>query len=124
VTKRRSRSYLLAILLGIVLALLLFTPLRFAALSGLGIPVSIRSVRQMPFVLSVPVRVSGVVGDRAPLVDALLYELQDSTGSIWVLSSDMTVQPGDRRTVRGRLMFEIMVIDGDERGEVYLLSNE
>ncbi len=102
----------------------MFTPLRFAALSGLGIPVSIRSVRQMPFVLSVPVRVSGVVGDRAPLVDALLYELQDSTGSIWVLSSDTTAQPGDRRTVRGRLMFESILIDGDEQGEVYLLSNE
>ncbi|MFQ3615203.1 MAG: hypothetical protein SNJ57_00435 [Cyanobacteriota bacterium] len=50
VTRQRSLSYLLAVLLGIVLALLLFTPLRFVALSGLGIPVSIRSVQQMPFV--------------------------------------------------------------------------
>lgn len=123
-TKRRSLSYLLAVLLGIVLALLLFTPLRFAALSWLGIPVSIRSVQQMPFVLSVPVRVSGVVGDRAPLVDALLYELKDSTGSIWVLSTDETAQPGERRAVRGRLMFESIVIDGDEQGEIYILSDE
>lgn len=122
--KRRSLSYLLAVLLGIVLALLLFTPLRFVALSWLGISVSIRSVQQMPFVLSVPVQVSGIVGDRAPLVDALLYELQDGTGSIWVLSPDVTVQSGERRTVRGKIMFESMVIDGDEQGEVYLLSSE
>ncbi|HIK40873.1 hypothetical protein [Thermoleptolyngbya sp. M55_K2018_002] len=123
-TQRRSLSYLLAVLLGIVLAVLLFTPLRFAALSWVGIPVSIRSVQRMPFVFSVPVRVSGVVGDRAPLVDALLYELQDNTGSIWVLSPDSTVQSGERRTVQGRLMFESIVIDGDEQGEVYLLSSE
>ncbi|GAB4464253.1 MAG: hypothetical protein OHK0037_18040 [Elainellaceae cyanobacterium] len=123
-TKRRSLSYLLAALSGIFLALLLFTPLRFAVLSWLGIPASIRSVQQMPFLLSVPVRVSGVVGDRAPLVDALLYELQDNTGSIWVLSSNVTVQTGEQRTVRGRLMFESIIVDGDQQGEVYLLSDE
>ncbi|WP_205371156.1 hypothetical protein [Thermoleptolyngbya sp. PKUAC-SCTB121] len=123
-TQRRSLSYLLAGLLGIVLAVLLFTPLRFAALSWVGIPVSIRSVQQMPFVFSVPVRVSGVVGDRAPLVDALLYELQDNTGSIWVLSPDSTVQSGERRIVQGRLMFESIVIDGDKQGAVYLLASE
>ncbi|GAB4154419.1 MAG: hypothetical protein Fur0046_34330 [Cyanobacteria bacterium J069] len=121
-TKRRSLSYLLAVLLGLFLALLLFTPLRFAVLSGVGIPVSIRSVQRMPFLFSVPVRVSGVVGDRAPLVDALLYELQDETGRIWILTSDLTVQPGQTRTVQGTLLFESIVIDGDEQGEVYIRS--
>jgi hypothetical protein len=39
------------------------------------------------------VRLRGTVGDRAPLLNGQVYQLQDGTGEIWVLTSDTRVHP-------------------------------
>jgi hypothetical protein len=66
----------------------------------------------------------GQVGDRAPLIDAQVYELQDSTGKIWVLTDKATPKTGDRVYIRGQVKFEKIQEEGLEFGEAYIEEQE
>jgi len=66
------------------------------------------------------VRLRGTVGDRAPLLNGQVYQLQDSTGKIWVLSSDTTLETGDQVLIRGRVRFQSIPLAGQEQGEFYI----
>jgi len=57
-----------------------------------------RSIASLDQIRTYPttVRVAGTVGDRVPLVEQHLYELQDDSGVIWVLSSADPLPPGTR----------------------------
>jgi RecJ-like exonuclease len=66
------------------------------------------------------VQLQGTVVDRAPMIDAVVYQLQDGTGKIWVLSADPEVEPGDRVRVRGTVRFEQIAIEALELGEAYI----
>ena len=67
--------------------MLVGTGVLFSALQSCGFrPRSIDSlskIRQYP----TKVTVEGVVGDRVPLVDQYVYELEDTSGTIWVQTS-------------------------------------
>lgn len=80
---------------------------------------SIKSVQtQRPVGSTVYVR--GTVGDRVPLVKGQVYELTDSTGSIWVVTNDVTTETGEALRVRGKVSYEATPEFGNDSGEVYL----
>lgn len=66
------------------------------------------------------VYVRGRVGDRVPLVEGAVYELQDSTGKIWVLTKGEAPPDGQEVVVQGTLRFKSIVLNDQEQGSVYL----
>lgn len=66
------------------------------------------------------VYLQGTVGDRAPLLDGQLYQLKDSTGSIWVLSQTQGLDTGEQIRIRGRVRYQEIEVAGQDLGEVYI----
>jgi hypothetical protein len=69
------------------------------------------------------VYLEGTVSDTVPLVNQQVYQLQDKTGEIWVLT-EANVQVGDRLKIRGTVRFQPAEIEGQEQGEVYIEEQE
>lgn len=66
------------------------------------------------------VQLRGKVVDRVPLIQAGVYQLEDPTGKIWILTTDASPQPGEQLQVKGRVRFESIPIEGMELGEAYI----
>lgn len=66
------------------------------------------------------VSIRGQVGDRAPLIGAQVYQLTDSTGEIWVLTRDPVQPLGETVNVRGIVRVERVLVNGQDRREVYI----
>jgi len=96
------------------------------SLSGCSSLVTVQSVRQHPKRnwLTATVKLQGTVGSLVPLVHAQVYELQDATGQIWVLSSHHplkpALKPGQRLLIQGLVRYEPIEIAGQNLGEVYI----
>lgn len=69
------------------------------------------------------VTVKGTVGDRAPLLGGTVYELQDGTGKIWVLTKGQAPEKGQEIKVMGILRYKSIPIAGKEQGSLYLEQN-
>jgi RecJ-like exonuclease len=108
---RKARLGLILVLVGI---------------SGCGGATTVRRVQENPHRhwFNERVRIEGTVVDRAPMIDAVVYQLQDETGEIWVLSTEPSVQTGDRVLVRGTVRFESIPIEEQELGEAYIEEAE
>jgi hypothetical protein len=70
------------------------------------------------------VYLQGTVGDRAPLLEAQLYELQDSTGKIWVLSRAKPLPSGKQVLIKGQVRYQAIEIGGQNFGDVYIEEEE
>jgi hypothetical protein len=66
----------------------------------------------------------GQVSDRAPLINAQVYQLEDSTGKIWVLTDKTTPKKGDSVYIRGTVRFEKIPMEGQDFGEAYIEEQE
>lgn len=66
------------------------------------------------------VTLKGTVGDHAPLLGGTVYELQDSTGKIWVLTTGQAPEKGQEIVVTGTLRYKSIPIAGQEQGSVYI----
>ncbi|MEX0268376.1 hypothetical protein AB3R30_04475 [Leptolyngbyaceae cyanobacterium UHCC 1019] len=66
------------------------------------------------------VTVKGVVGDRVPILEGTVYEIQDSTGKIWVLTQKQPPDSGQEVVVTGNLRFKSIPLNGQEQGSVYV----
>lgn len=66
------------------------------------------------------VYLQGTVGARAPLLKGQVYELQDQTGRIWVLSHMTQLKSGDRVLIKGRVRYQAIDIAGQNLGDVYI----
>lgn len=66
------------------------------------------------------VLLQGRVGDRAPLIEGQLYELEDATGSIWVLSSDQMAQTGEQVQVRGLVRIQPIELAGQDQSAPFI----
>jgi len=66
------------------------------------------------------VSVKGVVGDLVPILNGTVYELQDSTGKIWVLTQKQPPNSGQELTITGNLRFKSIPLNGQEQGSVYV----
>ena len=62
----------------------------------------------------------GKVIRQVPLVGWWMYQLQDSTGSIWVLTKKNDLQLKDRVLIKGKVHYQSIPIAGKDFGEVYV----
>jgi uncharacterized protein YdeI (BOF family) len=90
-------------------------------------PWSPRTIREIqPSEVDSTVYLKGRVGDRVPLVNGQVYQLQDDTGTIWVLTdnpirqNDPIRQSGEQISVKGRVHYESIPLGGQEYGEAYI----
>lgn len=74
--------------------------------------------------LTSTVYLKGQVIDRVPLIKAQVYQLQDSTGKIWVLTDKATPKVGDRVYIKGQVRYDKISIDGQDFGEAYIEEQE
>ncbi len=68
------------------------------------------------------VYVQGKVEKLVPLLQGWVYQINDSTGSIWVVSKQNNLQEGKSAVFQGKVRYESIVIAGQQLGEVYLLE--
>ncbi|MEM9213625.1 MAG: hypothetical protein AAGD25_04690 [Cyanobacteria bacterium P01_F01_bin.150] len=89
-----------------------------------GCRIGSRSIESLQEIHQYPttVTVEGIVGDRVPLVNQYLYELEDASGTIWVQSagdiSNMAAQ--QRIQVKGKLQHYSMPEFGSGYGELLI----
>jgi hypothetical protein len=79
----------------------------------------IASVKQAPQVNAI-VQIKGRVSNRAPLLGKSAYELQDTTGSLWVLTTDSIPSLGDEVVLKGKLLYRSIPLNGQEQGSLYI----
>lgn len=82
-------------------------------------PGTIAALKQAPNVNAI-VQIKGHVGASVPLLGKTAYELQDTTGSIWVIATDSIPNSGDEVVLEGKLLYQTIQLNGKEQGSVYL----
>jgi len=70
------------------------------------------------------VYLQGEVISQAPFLNSGAYQVQDSTGKIWVVSNQELPKVGDQVVIQGQVQFQSIPISGQEMGEVYLQQTE
>lgn len=71
------------------------------------------------------VTLRGKVQAIAPLVSSSAYQLQDATGSIWVLTNNpKALKVGDIILMKGETRYEVILIAGQDQGEIYIQEQE
>lgn len=68
------------------------------------------------------VYIQGQVEQLVPLLQGQVYQVNDSTGSIWVVSKRNNLKQGEVAIFRGKVRYEGITIAGEEFGEVYLIE--
>ncbi|MBD1859014.1 MULTISPECIES: hypothetical protein [Leptolyngbya] len=67
------------------------------------------------------VQVQGQIKAQAPLMGGQrAYEVQDETGSVWVVSDRTVPATGSRVSVQGRVKFQKIEIGGKDQSSVYI----
>ncbi|MGK7938940.1 MAG: DNA-binding protein [Crocosphaera sp.] len=70
------------------------------------------------------IRLEGKVVDRAPFLDSGSYQLQDETGTVWVLTNGPLPQTGERVQITGKVTYQSIPVGGQDMGELYILEVE
>lgn len=70
------------------------------------------------------VQIQGKVINIAPFLGTGAYEIQDATGSIWVISNGSLPNSGDELIIKGKVQYKSIPIAGDDLGEVYIEEQE
>lgn len=66
----------------------------------------------------------GQVRQVVDLLEEGAYQLQDTTGKVWVVTSNPLPQPGDAIVIKGQLRYESIPVEQLELGEVYVIELE
>ncbi|MUG91101.1 hypothetical protein F7734_00725 [Scytonema sp. UIC 10036] len=66
------------------------------------------------------VYIQGKVEKRVSLLKRLAYQINDSTGKVWVISNETGIKEGDKVVFKGKIRYQSILIAGKEYGEVYL----
>lgn len=66
----------------------------------------------------------GQVANQAPFLAAGAYELQDPTGSIWVITNRTLPKIDDEILIQGQLKFQSIPLAGQDLGEVYIQEQQ
>lgn len=64
--------------------------------------------------------IQGTIQQRVPLLNGWLYQVQDQTGLIWVLTTTSPPSLGTHVIVRGNIQYESVLMGGVDIGESYL----
>ena len=67
-----------------------------------------------------PVYVSGKVERKVPLLEKQMYQIEDSTGKVWVLTNQKGWKVGNKVVVKAIPQYESIPVSGAELGQVYL----
>ncbi|WP_448572439.1 hypothetical protein [Trichothermofontia sp.] len=79
---------------------------------------------QQPRSTPATVHLRGQVMEVAPLLQGGAYRLQDTSGSIWVLTSTPLPPVGDTLQIQGEVRYQTITIAGQELGESYIQETE
>ncbi len=94
------------------------------SLASIGIEViNISDIRQKWNAYST-VYVQGNVGDRVQLLGSQVYEVEDSTGTIWVLTREPTPSQGDQVLIEAKVRHEDIFVNAQDFGEAYLVEEK
>lgn len=64
--------------------------------------------------------IRGKVERQVPLVNQWAYQINDSTGKIWVITRQPHFQPGQEVLIRGKVNYKSIPLADQEFGELYL----
>ncbi len=97
---------------------------RLTLLDRLGVVLKVNEIQQASQLSGASVRLQGKVGDRIPLIGQQIYQLEDETGRVLVVTSSTALRSGDTVRIRGTLRFESIPIAGKEMGGIYIEETE
>ncbi|MEH2408105.1 hypothetical protein [Nostoc sp.] len=66
------------------------------------------------------VYIQGQVEKQAPLMKQWAYQINDSTGKIWVVTHQKNLAEGAQVVIKGKVRYRSVPLAGKELGEVYL----
>ncbi|MFO5528218.1 MAG: hypothetical protein ACLBM1_10380 [Cuspidothrix sp.] len=66
------------------------------------------------------VYIQGKVEKTAPLIKQKAYQINDSTGKIWVITNQGNFQIGEQVVLKGNVQYQSIPLAGQEYGEIYL----
>jgi hypothetical protein len=66
------------------------------------------------------VYIQGKVEKTAPLIQKKAYQINDSTGKIWVITNQGNFQVGEEVVLKGNVQYKSVPLAGKEYGEIYL----
>jgi hypothetical protein len=66
------------------------------------------------------VYIQGKVEKTAPLIKKKAYQINDSTGKIWVITNQGNFQVGEQVVLKGNVQYKSVPLAGKEYGEIYL----
>ncbi|MBD1924263.1 hypothetical protein H6F77_24795 [Microcoleus sp. FACHB-831] len=70
------------------------------------------------------VYIKGKVATVAPFMGSGAYELQDGSGSIWVITNKTLPDKGDELLIKSQVQYKSIPIGGKDLGEVYVQEQE
>jgi hypothetical protein len=69
---------------------------------------------------NVTVYIQGKVEKHAPLLQKHVYQLDDTTGKIWVLTNQDNLRVGSQIVIKGQVRYQSIRLGGKELGESYV----
>lgn len=66
------------------------------------------------------VAIAGNITQRVALLEGWLYQVQDETGSVWVVARGSEPEIGQVALIEGTVRYEAIVVDSIDAGEIYL----
>ncbi|MFH7029759.1 MAG: DNA-binding protein [Heteroscytonema crispum UTEX LB 1556] len=115
-----STSFILHTLTGLLLAgLVSCSNISQFGMSAIGANVTaIRTLTQQQN--NSTVYIQGKVEKIVPLLQQRVYQINDSTGKIWVLTNQTGWREGEQVVVRGKLRYQSIPLANKEFGEIYV----
>ncbi|MBD2610158.1 MAG: hypothetical protein RMY62_021155 [Nostoc sp. ZfuVER08] len=66
------------------------------------------------------VYIQGTVENQAPLIKQWAYQINDTTGKIWVITNQKSLPEGSQVVFKGKVRYRSIPLAGKEQGEIYL----
>jgi hypothetical protein len=70
------------------------------------------------------VYLTGKVEHLAPFIDNAAYQLEDTTGKIWVITSQSPPKLSQAVTIKGKIAYESLTFAEEELGDFYIVELE
>lgn len=70
------------------------------------------------------ISLKGRVIARVPFIDSGSYQIQDDTGTVWILTKNPLPNIGEEVTIKGQVEYQPIPIGGQDIGEFYVLELE
>ncbi|MEA5580128.1 hypothetical protein VB620_02095 [Nodularia harveyana UHCC-0300] len=66
------------------------------------------------------VYIQGKIEKQVPLLEQWAYQINDSTGKIWVVTDQPNLKEGEQVVIKGRVRYKSIPLAEQEFGEVYI----